>query len=65
VDVETLGLSRTLAYELAKRNEFPCRIIRVRTAYRIPTAELLRLLGINDQVQAVHSAAPPQLRDSP
>ncbi len=69
VDVETaaraLGLSRTLAYELAKRDEFPCRIIRVRTAYRIPTAELLRLLGMNDQVRAVHSTVHPPPQDSP
>lgn len=41
-----LGLSRTYAYELAKRGEFPCRIIRVGTAYRVPTAELRKLLGV-------------------
>jgi hypothetical protein len=40
-----LGLGRTKAYELAKRGEFPCRIIRVGIAYLVPTAELLRLLG--------------------
>jgi predicted DNA-binding transcriptional regulator AlpA len=33
-----LGLSRTYAYELAKRGDFPCRIIRVGTAYRVPTS---------------------------
>ncbi|WP_089316542.1 helix-turn-helix domain-containing protein [Actinomadura mexicana] len=41
-----LGLSRTYAYELAKRGDFPCRIIRVGTTYRVPTAELRRLLGV-------------------
>ncbi|TDB86296.1 helix-turn-helix domain-containing protein [Actinomadura sp. 7K534] len=35
-----LGLSRTYAYELAKRGDFPCRIIRIGTNYRVPTAEL-------------------------
>jgi predicted DNA-binding transcriptional regulator AlpA len=49
VDITTagkaLGLSRTRAYELAKRGEFPCRLIRIGESYRVPTAELLRLLG--------------------
>lgn len=52
IDVTTaaraLGLSRTYAYVLVKRGEFPCRIIRVGTGYRVPTAELLTLLGIVD-----------------
>src|SRR5829696_7027997 len=50
VDVTTagkaLGLSRTRAYELAKRGAFPCRVIRIGESYRVSTAELLRLLGI-------------------
>ncbi|TDC18293.1 helix-turn-helix domain-containing protein [Actinomadura bangladeshensis] len=41
-----LGLSRTYAHELAKRGDFPCRIIRVGTTYRVPTAELRKLLGV-------------------
>ncbi|CNF72046.1 Helix-turn-helix domain [Mycobacterium tuberculosis] len=41
-----LRLSRTYAYELAKRGDFPCRIIRVGTVYRVPTAELRKLLGV-------------------
>ena len=50
VDITTagkaLGLSRTRAYELAKRGEFPCRVIRIGETYRVPTPELLKLLGI-------------------
>jgi excisionase family DNA binding protein len=50
VDVTTaaraLGLGRSTAYELARRNEFPCRVLRVGSSYRIPTADLLRVLGI-------------------
>jgi excisionase family DNA binding protein len=41
-----LGLSRTYAYELAKRGDFPCRIIRIGATYRVPTAELRKLLGV-------------------
>ena len=51
VDVTTaaraLGLSRSTGYELARRGEFPCRVLHVGSSYRIPTAELLRVLGID------------------
>jgi Helix-turn-helix domain len=50
VDVTTaaraLGLGRSTAYELARRDEFPCRVLRIGSSYRIPTAGLLRVLGI-------------------
>ena len=41
-----LGLGRTKAYELARRDEFPCRVIRIGETYRIPTPGLLELLGV-------------------
>lgn len=41
-----LGIGRTKAYDLAKRDEFPCRILRVRGAYLVPTAEIFKLLGL-------------------
>ncbi|MGH3157067.1 MAG: helix-turn-helix domain-containing protein [Streptosporangiaceae bacterium] len=54
-----LGLGRTKAYDLAKRGEFPCRVIRVGDAYRVPTAVLLQLLGISDPDPAAsHSRTP-------
>src|SRR5262249_41361884 len=40
-----LGLGRTKAYELARRGEFPCLVIRIGETYRIPTPGLLKLLG--------------------
>jgi excisionase family DNA binding protein len=55
VDVTTaaraLGLGRSTAYELARRNEFPCRVLRIGSTYRIPTADLLRTLGIEPPAQ--------------
>ena len=42
-----LGLGRTKAYELARRDEFPCRLIRIGGIYRVPTAGLLELLGVS------------------
>ena len=51
VDIETasraLGLGRSTGYERARRGEFPCRVLRIGSTYRVPTAELLRLLGID------------------
>jgi hypothetical protein len=41
-----LGLGRTKAYNLAKRDQFPCRVIRIGEVYRIPTPGLLELLGV-------------------
>lgn len=44
---QALGLGRSTAYELARRDEFPCRILHIGSSYRVPTAELLRILGID------------------
>lgn len=41
-----LGIGRTKAYQLAHTGQFPCRIIRVGTHYNIPTADLLKVLGV-------------------
>ncbi len=41
-----LGMGRTKAYGLARRDEFPCRVIRIGETYRVPTAGLLELLGV-------------------
>jgi len=42
-----LGLGRTKAYELARLGQFPCRILRIGSSYRIPTQDLLRYLGLD------------------
>ena len=51
VDIGTaaraLGLGRSTGYELARRGEFPCRLLRVGSSYRVPTVELMRLLGVD------------------
>ena len=41
-----LGLGRTKAYDLARRQQFPCRVLRIGDTYRVPTAGLLELLGL-------------------
>jgi predicted DNA-binding transcriptional regulator AlpA len=68
VDVTTaaraLGLGRSTAYDLARRGEFPCRILHIGSSYRVPTAELLRVLGIDPAEldhRPPHQAAPVAL----
>ncbi|MGI5456074.1 hypothetical protein ACQEWB_23420 [Streptomyces sp. CA-249302] len=50
VDLDTsnraLGLGRSKGYELAKRGEYPCKVLRLGNAYRVVTANLLELLGL-------------------
>ncbi|MCX4856596.1 helix-turn-helix domain-containing protein [Streptomyces canus] len=43
----TLGIGRTRAFELIRRGEFPVPSVRVGTTWRVPTAPLLRLLGLS------------------
>lgn len=45
-----LGIGRTKGQQLARSGEFPVRVLRIGSRYRVPTAELLAALG-------VHSAA--------
>lgn len=42
-----LGIGRTTAYALAREDGFPCPVIRVGGAYRVPTAGLLQVLGLS------------------
>lgn len=43
-----LGIGRTKAYELARAEDFPARVLRLGNTYRVVTADLLRLLGIEE-----------------
>jgi excisionase family DNA binding protein len=40
-----IGISKSYAYELLQRGEFPCRVIRVGSRWRVPKTALLELLG--------------------
>lgn len=46
-----LGIGRNRSYELAAAGEFPCRVIRAGSRYVIPTADLLRVLGLTEPGQ--------------
>jgi hypothetical protein len=44
VAARLIGISRSYAYELCGRGEFPCRVIKVGNRYRVVTASLVALL---------------------
>ncbi len=44
-----LMIGRSTGYELAKRGAYPVRLLRLGNAYRVVTAELLRLLALERQ----------------
>ena len=46
-----LCLGRTTGYALAKRNEYPVRVLRLGNAYRVTRADLLRFLGIESTAE--------------
>lgn len=52
VDIVTagkaFGMGRTKAGELARKGEFPCRILRLGNSYRVPRIEIFRALGMQD-----------------
>ncbi len=52
VDLETanraIGLGRSKGYDLARRDAYPCRVLRLGKCYRVITADLLRVLGIEE-----------------
>lgn len=41
-----LGIGRSTAYSLAAAGDFPCKVIRIGSRYRVVTADLHRLLAI-------------------
>lgn len=47
---QALRIGRTTAYALARDGEFPCPVLRVGVEYRVPTAGLLRVLGLDPSI---------------
>jgi len=43
-----LGFSRAKGYDLVRRGEFPCRVLRIGRTTRVVTAFLLRVLESGD-----------------
>ncbi|MBB1242501.1 integrase [Streptomyces durbertensis] len=51
IDLDTanraLSIGRSTGYALAKRGQYPVKILRLGNAYRVITADLLRVLSID------------------
>jgi len=41
-----LGISRAHGYALAKRGQYPVKVLKLGSSYRVITADLLNVLGI-------------------
>ncbi|QRI76270.1 MULTISPECIES: DNA-binding protein [Rhodococcus] len=46
--IKALGISRGHGYALARSGEFPVKVLRLGTTYRVVTADLLRLLDLDE-----------------
>jgi hypothetical protein len=46
------GLGRTKAFELAKEDRFPCRVLRVGEKYRVPRSAIFEALGLDPAAAA-------------
>ncbi len=55
---QALGFERTYAYQLARANAFPVPVKRVGSRYKVPTAPLLRYLGI-EPAESEHDVHTP------
>lgn len=57
VDVPTaarcFNISESKARELARRGEFPCPVLKVDRKWKVPTAGILRALGIGEASDAI------------
>jgi hypothetical protein len=49
-----LGIGEGKSYELAASGAFPVRVLRFGRTYRVPTAELLELLGVTREAVEVN-----------
>lgn len=62
VDIRTagraFGFGQRKAYALVQRGEFPCRVLRLGNAYRVPTADLLTVLGLADDGDGAQRVEP-------
>lgn len=56
---KALLMGRTKAHELARRDEFPCRVLKLGGSYVVTKAELLRVLGLHQDTQPAEQAAVP------
>jgi hypothetical protein len=52
-----LSIGRSTGYALARRGQYPVKVLRLGNAYRVITADLLRVLSIDSGSSAASSDA--------
>lgn len=59
-DLETagraIGIGRTKAYEMARKGQFPCKVLKLGNQYRVTRTELFQLLGLDNTPTVVLGA---------
>lgn len=56
---QAFGFSRAKGYDLVRRGEFPCRVLRIGRSTRVVTASLLRVLDSGEsECSATHDTHP-------
>ncbi|MGY5034336.1 DNA-binding protein [Streptomyces sp. 900116325] len=59
-DLETagraFGIGRTTAYQLARKDQFPCEVVRAGRLFRVVTADMLRVLQVPSRLDAAPAA---------
>lgn len=56
---KALGLGRSTGYDLARRGQYPVKVLRLGNAYRVVTRDLQELLGMKPSVSEQPAAATP------
>jgi predicted DNA-binding transcriptional regulator AlpA len=52
------GLGRTITYELMRRGEFPCPVLRLGRSYRVLKADVMRMVGVSPESAVAQAEAP-------
>ncbi|MFJ6867341.1 integrase [Streptomyces termitum] len=64
VDLQTanrvLSIGRSTGCGLAKRGEYPCKVLKLGNAYRVVTADLQRLVALDDTAKEPVLSVSPQ-----
>jgi hypothetical protein len=53
-----LSIGRSTGYGLAKRGEYPCKVLKLGNGYRVVTVDLQRLLALDEAVEELALAKP-------
>lgn len=59
-----LSLGRSTGYALARRGEYPCKVLKLGNTYRVVTADLQRLLALDDSAEELVPEPPSLLQSS-